>query len=126
MKSRFWIQARESSAALAFEKSVGLIPPGAVKVIGAAGTGAGGLAGVEEGKTKVDGKTWELAAPLRSKPPAPAAPRRNISLRFNALYPPLSMPRLIPVKRLTADNPLRIAACVHPAGQTVRRAKRNP
>ena len=93
MKSRLRIQARESSAALALENKVGLMPPGAVNVVGAAGTGAGGMGGVAEGNTNGD-STWELAAPLRSKPPAPAAPRRNIALRFNDVYPPLSITSL--------------------------------
>src|SRR5512139_1238966 len=84
MKSRLRIQVRESSAALAFEKSVGLIQTGAVNVVGAAGTGASGFAGASEDGSVDGDKICELAAPESNNPPAPAAPRRNICLRFNA------------------------------------------
>jgi hypothetical protein len=84
MKSRLRIQGRESSAALALEKSAGLIPAGAV---GAATAGAGGMIGAA-GREKTDeGRICELAAPDNSNPPAPAAPSRNISLRFNDIHP---------------------------------------
>src|SRR4029450_7230323 len=105
MKSRFWIQLRESSAALALENRTGLMPPGAVKVVGAAGTGANGsIAGFADGSMNDDGRTWLLPPPDRRSPPAPAAPSRNICLRFNALLPTLCMRSLIRIKRLIADN----------------------
>jgi hypothetical protein len=52
-----------------------------------------------------DGRTLELAAEDRSAPAAPAAPRRNISLRFNVT---LALPKrtvVITFNGLTVDNP---------------------
>ena len=61
------------------------MPLGAVGAIGAAGTGArGGTGGAVRIPT---GSGTELAAEEISNPPAPAAPRRNISRRFNDIHP---------------------------------------
>ena len=90
IKSRWRIHGRESSAALAFANSVGLIPIGAAGATGAAfATGANGSTGVVGIEKNVGDSPCELAALVSSKPPAPAAPSRNISLRFNDMETPL-------------------------------------
>jgi hypothetical protein len=83
MKSRLRIHGRESSAALALENRVGLIPAGEAGATGALTAGAGGTIGLAGREKTEEGRTCELAAPESRSPPAPAAPRRNISLRFN-------------------------------------------
>src|SRR5690349_19489915 len=94
MKSRLRIHGRESSAALALLNRTGLIPAGELGTSGADETGAGGAIGAV-GRVKIDeGSTCELAAPESSKPPAPAAPTRNISLRFNDIHPSAVKPSL--------------------------------
>ena len=86
MKSRWRIQRRELSAALAFANSAGLMPAGADGAIGAAGTGASGSTEAIGGG-RIDGpRICELAAPDSRSPPAPAAPKRNISRQFNDIY----------------------------------------
>jgi hypothetical protein len=69
------------------EKRVGLIPAGEVGVTGALPAGAGGTISVAGRANTDEGRTCELAAPDSSNPPAPAAPSRNISLRFNDIHP---------------------------------------
>ena len=55
---------------------------------GAAWTGASGSAGTG-GRAKVEaGNGLDIAADDSSKPPAPAAPKRNISRRFNDILSP--------------------------------------
>jgi len=83
MKSRFWIHGRESSAALALENSSGLTPRGALGVAMVAGWGGIGAGACGN---SVGDRICELAAPDSNRPPAPAAPRRNISLRFNDIH----------------------------------------
>jgi hypothetical protein len=46
----------------------------------------------------------ELAALVSSNPPAPAAPSRNISLRFNDIFALSGEALLIQARRLIADN----------------------
>jgi hypothetical protein len=96
------IQGRESSAALAFWNSRGLIPPGAVGAV--SGAGGGGASGTRGAANMPMGSGTELAAEEISNPPAPAAPSLNISLRFKDIRP-LQKPRpVVSGTRLIADN----------------------
>ncbi len=96
MKSRCWIQLRESSAALALENRIGIDPAGAVDATGAAGTGASGsIVGVDRRCQDRSGRTCELAAPDSNKSTRagrtktqhfPAIQRIIPSLCIQALY----------------------------------------
>ena len=88
MKSRSRIQGRESSAALARANSCGSMPEGARR---RRNRGRGGRAAVRntEGRQRTG-----LAADDSITLPAPAAPKRNISLRFNDIHPSRKEARL--------------------------------